>query len=254
MIRSLFASLCLTVFLLNPCAGQDADTTEAVVEIFDTDDEQELQDGVADSTNLEARKFSEQDYQRLKDDSDLQYQQPPTVAESIWDRFWRFVSEFIESLFRNAVYTDWGRLLLYLVGIGLVILIIMLILKIDAFKVFYARSNAPVTQYNVLDENIHEINFDAEIQKAIAEKDYRRGVRLLFLYALKLLSDRDYILWEQGKTNHEYVAEVKEEGVRNWLHQLSFYFDYAWYGNFLISRDLFDKVNNIFTDWKGKLK
>lgn len=209
--------------------------------------------GASDTTQVQTRSFSESELQELKNDSDLEYKQPPTVAESLWSRFWRYLGELISSLFEGAVYTNWGQLITYLLAIVAFIAIILLILRIDAFKVLYSRESAAV-QYSVLDENIHEMDFEKELQLAIDQRDYRRGVRLLFLNALKILSDRNYIVWEQGKTNHEYVSEVKEETLRNWLHQLSFYFDYAWYGNFIISREVFEKVNAIFTDWKGKVR
>jgi hypothetical protein len=130
----------------------------------------------------------------------------------------------------------------------------MLILKIDAFKVFTATANVASVRGNIFEENIHEIDFDSEIQKTLDQKDYRRGVRLVFLYALKLLSDKQHITWEQGKTNHDYVAELKEETLQRGLHELSYYFDYAWYGNFVVSRELFDKVNFVFVNWKGKIR
>ena len=74
-----------------------------------------------------------------------------------------------------------------------------------------------------------------------------------FYMRLKFSPTKNYITWEQGKTNHEYVAEVKEETLRKWLHQLSFYFDYAWYGNFQVNRDTFNKVQSTFQDFKSKL-
>jgi hypothetical protein len=61
-------------------------------------------------------------------------------------------------------------------------------------------------------------------------------------------------VWEQGKTNHEYVNELRVPELKEPFSQLSYYFDYAWYGNFDVNRDLFERVNNIFNHLKGKVK
>jgi hypothetical protein len=250
-------NLILFCFLIFPlCAIGQADSVAVVNDSLSAheEDETRIYDGISDTTHVAPRQFSSDDISRLRADEELQFKEPPTVAESMWSRFLSYLSDMISELFDSAVNTNWGQFISYLLGLGLVIVIIMLILKVDAFKLLYKNEGAVTMQYNVLNENIHEINFENEIQLAISKNDYRKGVRLLFLHALKILSDKNHIAWEQGKTNHEYVAEVKEETLRKWLHQLSFYFDYAWYGNFSISREMFEKVNTIFIGWKAKVK
>lgn len=206
----------------------------------------------SDSLPVYERSFSKEQVQRLQSDPSLDYEQPPTVAESLWDRFWAWVGYLIGKLFRGAVGTDWGRLIVYVIALALLVAVVMLMLKVNAFRILYSGQGA-AQQYEVLDENIHEMDFDKLIQEAADRQDYRRGIRLLFLYALKLLSDKQLIHWESGKTNHEYVGELGKGELRNGLNELSFYFDYAWYGNFTINRDTFGKAQNTFVDWKSKL-
>ncbi len=222
--------------------------------IDDDNDDESPPRGVADSLEIKARDADPELVQTLKDDPEMQYEQPPTIAESMWERFLIWLAMLIREILGAAEETSWGRLLLYVLGLGAIVLIVMLILKVDAFKVFYSGEGASAIKATVFEENIHEIDFDREIQNAVMSGDYRRGIRLIFLYALKILSDKQHITWEQGKTNHDYVLEIKEGQVRQWLRQLSYYFDYAWYGNFTVSRDLFDKVNGIFIGWKENVK
>jgi hypothetical protein len=108
--------------------------------------------------------------------------------------------------------------------------------------------------HNVLDEYIHEMDFDKLIQEAIAQQDYREGIRLLFLKSLKMLADKNSIHWEQGKTNHDYVSELQATEIKTGFNQLNFYFEYAWYGNFLINRDMFQRVQQVFTVWREKVR
>jgi hypothetical protein len=205
-----------------------------------------------DSLVIQKRSFSEEKLDRLKSDPDLDYKQPPTVAESLWDRFWAWIGQLLDGMFDQAVNTNWGRVIVYIVGLALFIVLIMLILKVNAFKVLYS-GEGKAQKYQVLDENIHEMDFEKLIAEAMDQQDYRRGIRLLFLYALKLLADKHLIHWEPGKTNHDYVGELSKIELRTGLNELSFYFDYAWYGNFKINREAFSKVHDNFEAWKSKI-
>lgn len=237
--------LCVTL----ACLGQDETIpVESMIPGFgDSSDPV----GMTDTVVIEERSFDQARVESLKNDPDFQYKEPPTIAESLWDRFLLWLGELLNSFFDSAVTTDWGRIISYILGLAVLVIVIMAILKVDAFKVFYRAQGASPVRHDVIDENIHEIDFEKEIQLAVDQKDYRKGIRLLFLFALKILSDQHLIAWEQGKTNHDYVNEVREEAMRNWLRQLSYYFDYAWYGNFMVSREMFDRVNNVFASRKG---
>jgi hypothetical protein len=68
-----------------------------------------------------------------------------------------------------------------------------------------------------------------------------------------MLSDKHLIHWQAGKTNHDYVEELKPGELRTGLGELSFYFDYAWYGNFAINEQTFGRVENTFADWRKKI-
>jgi hypothetical protein len=202
---------------------------------------------------VEKKSFSEADVRRMKEDPEMDYKQLPTVAESLWDRFWAWVAQILDSFFRAATTTNWGRLIVYAVGLALLVIIIMLMLKVNAFKVLYSAGGG-AQKYQLFDENIHEMDFEKLIRESIEQQDYRRGVRLLFLYALKLLSDKQLIHFEAGKTNHDYVTELEKGELKTGLNELSFYFDYAWYGNFSINHDTFNKVQQTFADWKTKIR
>lgn len=207
----------------------------------------------ADSATVNNRSFSAKRLEELRKDPELQYKEEATVAESLFDRFMKWLSRKLASLVNKSITTNWGRVVIWIVALAVIAAIILAVLKVDAFNMFFLGRRANAINHNVFEENIHEMNFEKLIQEAIDQNDYRRGVRLVFLYALKLLADRQLIHWEQGKTNHDYVAELNAGELRNGLSDLSFYFDYAWYGNFTINRELFTKVNDTFAHWKTKL-
>jgi hypothetical protein len=215
---------------------------------------QNLNAARTDSLNIKVRGFSEETLNQLKADESLHYKEASTVAESLWDRLIMLLQQFFDSLFRSATTTDWGRLFSYAIGIVILIVVIMLILRVNAFQIFYSGQGARTMRYEVLDENIHEMDFDKLIQEAIAINDYRKAIRLLFLNALKILSDKQLVHWEHGKTNHDYLRELTVEEVKTGFNELNFYFEHAWYGNFAITQGTFTKVQNIFINWRERLR
>ena len=208
----------------------------------------------ADTSAVEQRSFSKSKLDELRKDPSMQYEQPSTVGESLMERFWQWLAQLLQSILKASVTTNWGRVLTWAIAIAVIVIIIFMVLKVNAFNMLLGGRRAAPVGHNVFDENIHEMDFEKLIQEAISQDDYRRGVRLVFLYSLKLLADKQLIHWEQGKTNHDYVAELKAGDLKNGLYDLSYYFDYAWYGNFAINRELFSKVNDIFTTWKTNLR
>lgn len=237
------------LFLLTLQAkAQDADSTATTAEMVSYDNSYA---GV-DSTSVDKRKFSDSKLEELKNDSDLNYKEPPSVAESLWTRLWMWLLYIIDLLIRGATTTQIGRLLMYAIGLALLIAIVMMLLKVDAVRVFFSGADRAVS-YQVLHENIHEMDFEKLIREAIEKNEFRQGTRLVFLYALKILSDKHHIQWVPGKTNHEYVEELAKSDLKTGFNELSFYFDYAWYGNFQVTPDLFQKVESTFQELKSKV-
>jgi hypothetical protein len=248
---------CLVLFSLAFffCQGQDADSARVSFDstVNFTDSETDDSSAPDDSSKIQTRSFDEGTLKRLKSDESLQYKEPPTIAESLWDRALLLIQQFFDSLFTGAVTTNWGRLFSYVFGLVLIVVLIMMILKVNAFKVFYSGQGASTIPYNALDENIHDMDFDKLIQEAIAAGDYRKGIRLLFLNSLKMLADKNFIHWEQGKTNHDYLSELSASELKEGFNELNYYFEYAWYGNFRISHETFLKIQHTFSAWRQRI-
>jgi hypothetical protein len=215
-------------------------------------DDQEF-NGKSDTLRITPRAFSSSTLAELTNDEDFNYKQPPTVAESLWDRFLRWIGWLIAMLFSAATTTDLGRLLLYTIAVIVIIVVIMSLLKVNAFRVFYGDADRGHRPYPVFNENIHEMDFGALLHDAVSKNDFRLATRLLFLHALKLLSDKHLIAFHPGKTNHDYVEELGSSQLKKGFNELSLYFDYAWYGHFDISERQFQKIQSLFSDWQHKL-
>src|SRR6185369_2616844 len=93
-------------------------------------------------------------------------------------------------------------------------------------------------------ENIFDINYQREIEKAVNAKDYRLAVRLMFLRLLKQLSQKKIIEYEQERTNLEYLSELNATGYYNDFFRLTRNYEYVWYGKFDVSRETFGVIKN----------
>jgi len=171
----------------------------------------------------------------------------------MWDKFKQWLAEVIADLFRGAATTNMGSMIVYLLGGALLIYLTMTLLRVNAFRVLFSHGDISNSSYNVLNENIHEMDFEKLISEAVTNKDYRLGTRLIFLSALKTLADKHLLDWHPGKTNHDYMAELKRPDLKEGFNHLSLYFDYAWYGNFEVSLDIFQRMQGIFHNWRNQI-
>ncbi len=249
--------LLLVFIALSFCSypqDQVATATIDSLEYQDPSDQEKEFAGTNDTLKISSRSFSSSDIDKLKSDSELNYEQPPTVAESLWDRIKQWLAWFFENLFGKAVTTDIGRLIMYSLAVILLIAVIMMLLKVNAFRVFYTGADQARQPYQVFHENIHEMDFEKLIQEAAHKKEFRLATRLIFLQALKILSDKHLIEFNPGKTNHDFVEELNASELKTGLNELSFYFEYAWYGNFIITEIQFQKIKSTFADWRSHIK
>lgn len=206
-----------------------------------------------DSTVVEVRRYSEEELARLREDPELSYGYT-RAAMTLWDAFWMWVAYQLRDLFHEGGGSpEWDRLILFvLFATGLVYAIIRL-LKFNSFRIFYGEKAKKPLEHAIEQEDIHEMDFETLMKEATGKGNYRLAIRLSYLWALKLLTDAHYVNWEPGKTNHDYLAELNRTDLKSGFRQLSYYFEYAWYGNFSVSPELYRKVSALFNDWKTTL-
>ena len=206
-----------------------------------------------DSTVVEARNFDQQLISRYKADPDFRYETVVEPTSSLWDRFWYWVWTKIAEIFRSET----GRWTFY-VGLRLAIAAILVffiwqILKMRSAGMFTASKTGQYA-FSVDDEDIHSIDFDAEIAKATEEGNYRLAVRLLYLRTLKLLSDGGLITWRLDKTNVSYVNELREARFYLDFRSLTSQFEKNWYGNIPIGKEEFEEVKAAFESLNSQLR
>jgi len=125
-----------------------------------------------------------------------------------------------------------------------VLLLLYTVFRGERQMTFYKADREGIS-YEVQREDIHQMDFGEEIQRALEDKDYKKALRILYLSTLKRMTDAHLIDWAGWKTNRDYIYELKDVGLKDKFSDLSMYYEYIWYGNFEIDKNKFDEFQSI---------
>jgi hypothetical protein len=221
----------------------------------------------ADSTEINARQFNAAAIKKYRNDPAFKYAEEKTGI-TLWDRFWawvwhlwesfwQWVARLLEKLFGSASLGKHAASVMKYVILGLVaamlVYVIFKLLGINLLSIFKKNKTIAEVPYTESLENIHEIDFDEAIENALAIKDYRLAVRLLYLRSLKQLSDSNLISWKLDKTNNAYLNELTDAEQRRRFSIVTRQFEYVWYGDFPVNGQSFQKISAIFHEFKQHL-
>ncbi len=161
-----------------------------------------------DSSHIDIKVPPSAELQKMLSDEDYIYDRVGPAPKTPWERFkewfWRMVDDLFDS---NGGKIGLG-ILKYLLIVAAIVLIIFLLIKNDIRALFYGKSASIAIDFKEFEEDIHSINFQELIAKAIQNKDYRKAIRLHFLKLLKELTDKNLIKWQIDKTNNDYTIEL----------------------------------------------
>lgn len=153
--------------------------------------------------------------------------------------------------------TDAFRTIIWVIIICCFVAIIVLYLASDRVGLFRRKSHqiAPGTmEESDIPENIFEINYDKEIDKAQGAGNYRLAVRLQFLKLLRSLAEKEIIRYAPARTNFDYLVQLHKS---NWYHdffRLTRHYEYVWYGQFPIDQQQYTQVSNEYKQALEKLR
>jgi hypothetical protein len=210
-----------------------------------------------DSSTIAKHSFNDAALQRYAKQKEFIYQDAPAEGKTLWQRFWSWVWRILGNIFRTIKgdTASWFlfRMAFYVIALIALGFIIFKLAGIDVFKILKGESKNIEIPYGESLENIHDINFDGEIDNAIANRNYRLAVRLLYLRSLKQLSDAHLIHWQIEKTNTSYLTELADTEYRQLFGLLTTQFEYIWYGDFPVDGQSFQNINALFIDFKKGL-
>ena len=230
-------------FLSTPFVSFGQDTSSVVVATDSLNDT--IEEVVTyDSSSLAIRSMEEGVVQEYLSDSEFDYARQDQPPSSLFGKILRWIGELFGKLFGGAMESSVFQYLI--VGVALALVIYLLIRS--EFSGFFKRkgSSSNTIEFDEIEENIEQMNFDVLIAEALAAGNLRRAVRLRYLYLLRTMSERNLIEWRIEKTNSDYLYELREPELRSGFTDLTRVFDYVWYGGFQIERRDYDRISRNF--------
>jgi hypothetical protein len=201
-----------------------------------------------DSSKIAVRKFSEEAISDYSKQQEFIYDDVAPKTISVWDRFWRWIWSLINELLSGKTSGSIIKYVLIGVVIALVVFLVIKLIGLD-LKLFTRKSKSLDVPFSETLENIHEIDFDEQLNIALQNKNYRLVVRLLYLKTLKQLTDKNLIDWQPEKTNQTYVLELANQPYHQQFVALTYQFEYVWYGEFYIDQPTFESIHQSFKDF-----
>lgn len=245
------------VLILCASAGafaQDEDSTEGIYletppEVTTANEKVKQFDPVTDASKItiQQRKVSESNLKKIKEEKDFWYvnEAPPRRAKA------KPVSEPRPS---KVINTTWFRNLLWMLVVGGFIAILIWFLLSSNVQLFQKKQTKIAQEKDELStDNIFDINYEMEIAKAAAARDFRLAIRLLYLQILKELSQKGILQYKQERTNSDYVLQLFGTAYYKDFFALTRSFEYSWYGQFPISEEAFKTIHIHFSTFKQGL-
>lgn len=140
-----------------------------------------------------------------------------------------------------------GKVILYIVLGGILAALIYFLFISSDFK----RNGKKYESIELEDLSPAEIprtELERLLEEALNQKNYRKAVRIYYLFILKDLSEREWIEWEKQKTNMHYVIEMNGKNEAPAFSKVVTYFEFIWYGKRDISENQFRSIQPNFTE------
>jgi hypothetical protein len=95
--------------------------------------------------------------------------------------------------------------------------------------------------------------YEKQVQAAIAAGKFRLAVRLLYLQTLRLLSDKELIIFSKEKTNAAYLRAMAQTTWYKSFANLTLDYEYIWYGEIPVNEVQFEAIHKHFSQFMNEL-
>lgn len=160
-----------------------------------------------------------------------------------WDWSMSKIERFLSELFSIHGNSDFRIVIYIIIALAFVALVVFLLYRCR-FKLFGRTGN--VANEEDEEDNIYGVDFDAIYAKAMAQKDYYKAVRIVYLRMLRWLSDNNKIMWQLYKTPTQYTREFLSVDFQ----RMTTAFMRVRYGNYQSSEELV----RLMIDLESKIK
>lgn len=214
-----------------------------------------------DIAPIEVQQINEEDLTEFRNNPKFDYEVIETNP-TWWDDFKTWLGNlflrFFEWIFgveeAAGALVVFLRILPYLLLALLLFILIRFFMSVNSSARANSESKKPFVALSEEEHIIKNEDIQVLIQKALDDKNYRLAVRYYYLFILQLMSEKELIDWQLQKTNHDYENEIQKPDLKKAFTQITRWYDYVWYGDFVIDEAQYQKAEVTFSGLQKTLK
>jgi Domain of unknown function (DUF4129) len=206
-----------------------------------------------DSSSIEIRHFTYGQIKTYREQKEFDYREQKPKSQSLWDRFWAWFWEQFYRLSQKKSIQRSVEIFVWIVSISLILFAIYRLTGMEKRFFLQGKGRDKPLSFLEIQEDIHSIDFNSAIEEAIEKQQYRVAIRLMYLQSLKELSDKCIIDIKPNKTNFDYAAELKATPYSQGFENITLVYEYAWYGEFPVNREMFNRLRGIFSEYEKNI-
>lgn len=202
------------------------------------------------------RTISSQKLEDYKSQSEYNFDDNPEYESNLLSRLWMAFKNWLKSILGEDNYNKAGNSIYYILMAIAAAALLYYLFRVHGYNRGFSREERSQTiTTELVDETSSLQTIDDLILQAETNQEYRVAIRLLYLKTLKLLDNATKIKWRQGKTNHDYLVELKDITDKEIFDDLIYIYEYSWYGQFDIeSLDQYQQLRSPFHNYHKIMK
>jgi len=194
-----------------------------------------------------ARSFKKTTLDSLRQDPALQYEETPGFMESLFSDLMAWMAQKLTPYMTTKTALLWIRIAGYLMALLALAVIIYYFVKGDRSTLFGKQESITQPTSAIGSDDIYSLDLQKLLQEAVQDGQFREAVRLLYLIGLKSLADRGEVQWRKGKTNHDYLYDLRNrKKLYTTFRELTRSYEFIWYGHTEIGPDTFKELKARF--------
>jgi len=206
-----------------------------------------------DDTPLHVQQITEDDLETYKNDNAFNYIE--TVAnDSIFQNIKRWLKNILQSIFEaifgvgnvDGILYFIFKIVPYIILAILVFFLVKFFLKVNSRSIISGKQKLATVKFTEDEHIIKNEDINALISDAVAQQNFRLAIRYYYLLSLKSLTDKELIVWQQQKTNTDYISEIETATLKTDFKAITKIYDYVWYGEFEIDEIKFESLKAAF--------
>lgn len=147
------------------------------------------------------------------------------------------------------------------IGFWKIVLFLIIAAVLVTLLYFWLKNRTPAVKNVEQDvendwnpEIISKSELDLLLEKALADEDYREGIRIYFTFILKELMRKNWIHWKKDKTNHHYLVEMAAKPKVDIFRECVRIYDLVWYGEYEINKEIFEMLQPTLLNYYRSLE